>query len=75
LTNLEAEQRRGREVVHVEELSHRNELVSVPDEEGNQTSSEAIKGDWRPTGALTGHQRSSEVIRGHQRSSEVIRGH
>jgi len=44
LTNLEAEQRRGREVVHVEELCHRNELVSVPDEGGNQASSEVIRG-------------------------------
>ena len=44
LTNLEAQQRRGREVVHVEELCHSNELVSVPDEGGNQASSEAIRG-------------------------------
>ena len=75
LTNLEAKQRRGREVVHVEDLCHRNELVSVPDEEGNQTSSSEV---------IRGHQRQSmswsrylmrEAIRRPQRSSEVIRGH
>ena len=44
LTKLEAQQRRGCEVVHVKELCHRNELVSVPDEGGNQASSEAIRG-------------------------------
>ena len=44
LTKLEAQQRRGCEVVHVEELCHCNELVSVPDEGGNQASSEAIRG-------------------------------
>ena len=44
LTNLEAQQRRGREMIHVEELCHSNELVSVPDEGGNQASSEAIRG-------------------------------